>query len=678
MNAAASIADAVDVSTINRLLQDVMQTERNLQRELFDTLGKKDQITERLTRHQMSSATLESIRNGSTRLHSDVLEMSALANVVSDQVRKLDTEQSSVQSTIIRVVLNVDMATCLDGIKNSLECDEYEAAAGFVEEALVNCVANENKSAQFNQALEAVAGVLRDKISSAAVKGEVEQVLRFGKLFPKVGLSQEGLQKICQYLCKRITEQSNQDRVSSTQPSSSDDGVSRTLMLLSELFRSIVSCIEQHSDVLVDTFGSIGLETLIRNLNKECDVCGSHLLKRYMDMRNKNIFQSAKDVQTRSLDSEENVVDPRVIEEYLEEIISMCQISRQYNRWLHDKLTDGQHNDAQVTNTNTFHGDHYNRSLQDVMGFYIKLEEIYLYENVALAIRINDEQVDSLSSSMVDDIFYILQKCARRATETGSIQAVCASLNHINNILTGEVHGATRNDLQHADLNFLEGVLSTSSNDPKIAKKQPKSATAINNADVIADNILVLKQEIEATLGSISGFSSDRERIKSCLHELQEICGIFRQISREALMELIQGILMYIRPVFDTLAALSYEMDETQYSEHEDCDPWMHQLLVQLEEKVLLGLRPHFVSSSFNVLIGLFAEALATRLEGIILTELRFSQLGGLQFEREIRRLILHLSSAFPHAAVREKFARLSEIATILNVENPGEIAEYW
>ena len=687
MNASTSIEDAVDVSTINRLLQEVVQTERHLERELFDTLVKKDQISERLTRHQTSSATMESIRDGSTRLHSDVLEMSVLANVVSDQVRQLDTEQNSVQSTIARVVLNVDMATCLDGIKNSLECDEYEAAAGFVED-LVNLqesatiqsnVAKDKKSAQFNQAREAVAGVLRDKISSAAVKGDVEQVLRFGKLFPKVGLSHEGLQKICQYLCKRITEQSNQDRISGAQDASSDGGVGCTIML-SELFRSIVSCIEQHSGVLIDTFGSDALETLVRSLNKECDICGSHLLKRYMDYR--NIFQTAKDVssQARNLVSEENAMDPRVIEEYLEEIVSMCQISREYNSFLHDKLTDGQHNDAHglphSSIASTFHGDHYNRSLHEVVGFYIRLEEFYMYENVALAIRIN-EQVDSLTSSMVDDIFYILQKCSRRASETGSIQAVCASLNHLNNILSGEVHSATRNDLQRGGFSFLEGV-STPSTDPKTAAKQQKSATAINNTDVIADNILVLKQDIEATLGDIFGASGDRERIKSCLDELQDICSIFRQSSHDALMELIQGITEYIRPVFDTFATLSYELDESQYSEHEECDPWVQHLLVQLEEKILQGLRPYFVSSSFNVLIGLLAEALAARLEGIILTELRFSQLGGLQLEREIRRLILHLSSAFPHAAVRENFARLTQIATILNMENPGEIVDYW
>jgi hypothetical protein len=355
----------------------------------------------------------------------------------------------------------------------------------------------------------------------------------------------------------------------------------------------------------------------------------------------------------------------------------MCRFSLDYNRFLQDKLTIGL-TDAKIAYSDvasTFNGDHYKRSLHEVMGFYIRLEEFYMYENVALAIRIN-EQGDSLTGSMVDDIFYILQKCARRAGETGSIQAVCASLNHINNILSSEVHGAIRDGLQCAGLNFLEDVTQNVT-EPRV-QSQPQSATAINNADVVADNVLVLKQDIEANLDGIFNAASDRERIKSCVHELQEVCGIFRQISHDALMELIQGILAHVRPVFETVSTLNYELDEDQYSEHEECDPWVQHLLVEVEEKILGSLRPHMVSSSFNVLIGLFAEALAARLEGIIVSELRFSHLGGLQLEREIRRMILHLSSAYPQAAVRESSARLTQIATILNMENPGEAMEYW
>jgi hypothetical protein len=43
-----------------------------------------------------------------------------------------------------------------------------------------------------NPACQAVASVIRENFSSAAVKGDVAQVLRFGNLFPKLGLSHEG------------------------------------------------------------------------------------------------------------------------------------------------------------------------------------------------------------------------------------------------------------------------------------------------------------------------------------------------------------------------------------------------------------------------------------------------------------------------------------------------------
>jgi hypothetical protein len=85
---ASEVIDALDVSTINRLLQDAMQAERTLHRELFDTVVKKvDKVVDRLVVVQKSVAVLGSVQSGSTRLHSDILDMSALANVVSDQVK---------------------------------------------------------------------------------------------------------------------------------------------------------------------------------------------------------------------------------------------------------------------------------------------------------------------------------------------------------------------------------------------------------------------------------------------------------------------------------------------------------------------------------------------------------------------------------------------------------------
>lgn len=68
-------------------------------------------------------------------------------------------------------------------LQSSLENEEYEAAAGFVEALLHlrgndtdGSIAKEKQHAHFNHTREAVASVIRDKISSAAATDNAEQV----------------------------------------------------------------------------------------------------------------------------------------------------------------------------------------------------------------------------------------------------------------------------------------------------------------------------------------------------------------------------------------------------------------------------------------------------------------------------------------------------------------------
>ena len=41
----------------------------------------------------------------------------------------------------------------------------------------------------------------------------------------------------------------------------------------------------------------------------------------------------------------------------------------------------------------------------------------------------------SITSSMVDDAFFIIKKCVRRALSSSSVDGVCAMLNHANSVL---------------------------------------------------------------------------------------------------------------------------------------------------------------------------------------------------------------------------------------------------
>ena len=46
-------------------------------------------------------------------------------------------------------------------------------------------------------------------------------------------------------------------------------------------------------------------------------------------------------------------------------------------------------------------------------------EEFYMEQNVEKAIEIDEWSADTLTTSMVDDAFFVLQKCGRRALATG-------------------------------------------------------------------------------------------------------------------------------------------------------------------------------------------------------------------------------------------------------------------
>ena len=69
-------------------------------------------------------------------------------------------------------------------------------------------------------------------------------------------------------------------------------------------------------------------------------------------------------------------------------------------------------------------------------------EEFYLEENVEKAIAIDEWSPDALTTSMVDDVFFVLQKCGGRALAIGSLQCLCAILGQLNNLLRDSLRAA--------------------------------------------------------------------------------------------------------------------------------------------------------------------------------------------------------------------------------------------
>ncbi|KAF7242830.1 Conserved oligomeric Golgi complex subunit 4 [Varanus komodoensis] len=78
-----------------------------------------------------------------------------------------------------------------------------------------------------------------------------------------------------------------------------------------------------------------------------------------------------------------------------------------------------------------------------------------------------------------------------------------------------------------------------------------------------------------------------------------------------------------------------------------------------------------FLSCAMQELIGYYIT-----MEEYFMRE-TVNKLGGLQFDKELRSLIAYLTTVTTWT-IRDKFARLSQMATILNLERVTEILDYW
>lgn len=125
----------------------------------------------------------------------------------------------------------------------------------------------------------------------------------------------------------------------------------------------------------------------------------------------------------------------------------------------------------------------------------------------------------------------------------------------------------------------------------------------------------------------------------------------------------------------DSVGSINYELTEQEYSENELNDPWVQKLLVAVESSVA-WLQPLLTSSNYEALLHLVIDFVVKRLE-ILMTQKKFNQLGGLQLDRDCRTLLVHFSG-MSSRTVRDKFARLTQMAQILNLEKVSEILDYW
>ncbi|KAF5464549.1 hypothetical protein F2P56_014620 [Juglans regia] len=679
------IRTLTDVGAMTRLLHECIAYQRALDLDLDNLLSQRSDLDKQFHHLQKSAEVLDIVSADSQHMLSNVSSTCDLADHVSRKVRELDLAQSRVNSTLHRIDAVVQRSNCIDGVRKALDTEDFELAANYVQTFLqIDAKYKDSGSDQRDQMFASkhqLEAIVRKKLSAAVDQRDHPTILRFIRIYSPLGLEDEGLQVYVGYLKKVIGMRARlefEHMVELMEQSSKNPNQTSQVNFIScltNLFKDVVLAIEENDEILRGLCGDDGIVYAICELQEECDSRGSLILKKYMEFRKLARLSSEINAQNKNLlavGGGSEGPDPREIELYLEEILSLMQLGEDYTEFMVSKIKGLSSVDPEVLPraTKAFRSGSLSKVLQDLTGFYVILEGFFMVENVRKAIKIDEQVPDSLTTSMVDDVFYVLQSCLRRAISTSNISSVIAMLSGASSLLSNEYHEALQQKTREPNLGaklFLGGV--------GVQKTGTEIATALNNMDVSGEYVLKLKHEIEEQCAEVFPAPGDRERVKSCLSELSDMSNIFKQALNAGMEQLVATVTPRVRPLLDSVATISYELSEVEYADNEMNDPWVQKLLHAVETNVA-WLQPLMTANNYDSFVHLVIDFIVKRLE-VIMMQKRFSQLGGLQLDRDARALVSHFSG-MTQRTVRDKFARLTQMATLLNLEKVSEILDFW
>ncbi|XP_048402250.2 conserved oligomeric Golgi complex subunit 4 isoform X3 [Stegostoma tigrinum] len=646
-----------------------------------------------------------------------------LAENVSSKVRQLDLAKNRIYQAIQRADDILDLKFCTDGVQTALRNEDYEQAAAHVHRYLsldksVIELSRQGKEANIidanlnllQEAEQRLRVIVAEKFHVAIKEGDLPQVERFFKIFPLLGLHEEGLNKFSEYLCKQIADKAEENLHLALSTEMSDRRAAVTFAdTLTLLFEGIARIVETHQPIVETYYGPGRLYTLIKYLQVECDQQVEKVVDKFIQQRDYHRkFQRVQNSMMRSLTVDK--IEPRELDTILAEVTLMNARAELYLRFLRRRITaDFEVCDAVASEE--VKQEHQkaldklcnlcllSRNMQELIGYYITMEEYFMREMVNKAVAMDVCEKGQLTSSMVDDVFFIVKKSIGRALASSNIDCLCAMINHSTTVLESDFRevlynklrmgfpATTFQDIQRgvtSAVNIMHSSLQQGKFDTKGIESTDEAKQSflvtLNNVEMCSEYLLTLKKNLESDCTKLFnqglGAEQAQAKIDSCLSDLAAVSNKFKDLLQEGLAELNStAIKPQIKPWITGFLSISHNIEEEEFNDYEANDPWVQQFILNLEQ-LMTEFKAGLSQVIYDNLTGLMTSLIAIELEKVVLKS-TFSRLGGLQFDKELRSLIAYLTSVITWT-IRDKFARLSQMATILNLERVTEILDYW
>uniref|UniRef100_A0A3Q4GRZ8 Conserved oligomeric Golgi complex subunit 4 n=1 Tax=Neolamprologus brichardi TaxID=32507 RepID=A0A3Q4GRZ8_NEOBR len=693
-----TISALTELEDLEKIYQQLCEEEKEVETELDRLVGQEGAIhTKMLALHRMGP-NLQLIGGDASQLSGMITFTCSLAENVSRKVRQLDLAKTRLYNVIQRADDILDLKFCTDGVQTALRNEDYEQAAAHIHRylSLDQSVIELSRQGEESSAVDASLVLLQEaeqklkvivaeKLDEAVAAVDLAQVERFFKIFPLLGLHQQGLARFGQYLCSQLASKAEENLLLAT---GADLGEKRALLIFADtltlLLEGIARIVETHQPIVETYYGPGHLYTLITHLQQECDRQAQKIVDRFIQQRGYHTkFQVVQSSMMKSVPGER--IEPRELDPVLAEVTLMNARAELYLRFLRRRvMADFEVGDAQsITQEHQQNVEKLlkhcllSTTMQELIGYYIPMEEYYMRESVNKAVAMDTYEKGQLTSSMVDDCFYIVKKCISRALSSSSIDCLCAMINHANSVLESDFREVLYNKLR-------QGFPATTLQD---IQRGVSSAVSLMQSSLQQGKFNTLG--IESTEDAKAAFlndcsklfsqgvgSGEQAKIESCLSDLVSTSTKFKDLLQEGLTELnTTAIKPQVKPWISSFLSISHNIEEEEFNDYEANDPWVQQLIVNLEQ-LMTEFKMALSPVIYDTLTSLMTSLIAIEMEKTVL-KCSFSRLGGLQFDKELRSLVAYLTTVTTWT-IRDKFARLTQMATILNLERVTEILDYW
>lgn len=708
----------MDLDEIRGCLADLTAGQQDIEEELDVLLRGEEDLRARMLSLQGVVPKLEIVQMEGSQLATRIQSTSSLAESISSKVRELDMAQSNLHQTLKKVKDVADLKDCIEGVQTAMASEDFETAASYVQRYLSfdSSILDQGSNQLLQTASDRLKDVVRQKCDEAARTDDQATVLRFCRLFAPLGLEEEGLRRYCQYLRAIVARKANDDfailaqavRDSKEEGMSGDSAQTLHLDAVTRLVELVVGLLDDHESVIEKQFGPPGILSVLASLQMQTDTQALKLLDRFeADWK---ISKAVRDVRNGGSK------DPRELDLLLHEIglvSQRCELFDQFMRHrerealkavraLEQQLAEaavGGEAPPKMSFDSLQRTSRLNERMQELMGGFVTLEEYFMVQNVAKAIR-NDEpyedDAEALTSSVVEDVFYILQRCSDRAMLTGSASSVCAIINHINTTINQDFKDYHQKGLRESSSNMfalsaknMEKLRAGKENINKLfaagsepmspppgggERKKTSHLMLLNNLDVAAEYTTKLKQSIEAECQATFS-DTQMGMIQQMLSDLLDTSRALKNASAAGLEQMFANIQPRMKPVIDVFGSLSYDLTEAGFAEFEVNDPYAKKLVLVMAEE-LEPFKTQLTGTNLDALCNLMISHVTKRMEQLVFQK-AFNQLGAIQLDNDLRCLLSFFSEVSSRTA-RDKFMRLNQIANILNFESVQEMRECW